>query len=181
MEKTLIKILTVGDGQVGKTSLLKLLSDDKFKTDIADLKRTVLFDFHVLKFDDECQVIFFDIAGQSNEGIEIAIKEMKRFVLGGVNLIFLMFDINKLESLLNIAKWYEVINNHYVTKNIEQPKIILIGNKSDLNSNVSSDMIMQLLDSNTNFVKYHQTSCVTNDGLDNMREIIHKFIHEGAI
>ena len=125
-------------------------------------------------------MIFFDIAGQENEGIEIAIKGMTRFVLGGVHLIFMVFDLNRLESLMNLSKWYLSVNTLYREQSIEQPKIFLIGNKSDLQCNVSMDMIDQLLNSNNNFSFFFETSCKNLDGIENVRSNIHQLMENGV-
>lgn len=116
-----LKVVIAGDGNVGKTSLVRRYCERKFDTSrIA----TIGVDFQTHTVDlpsGQVKLSIWDMAGQ----------ERFRVVRGGFYrgslAAALVFDITNPSSLTNLESWYQEISE--VAPN---QKFIIIGNKIDL-------------------------------------------------
>ena len=118
-----IKLLTLGETEVGKTSIVLRYSDDKFHE---DKTATIGIDFKIKiirKGNEVIKVSIYDTAGE--ERFKTLIKHYYR----GANGILLIFDLTKKETFLKINDWIDQLNSHF---NQDEISIILIGNKKDL-------------------------------------------------
>ncbi|MCP4763396.1 MAG: GTP-binding protein [archaeon] len=119
-----VKIIVVGDYQVGKTSLIRRYVDDSFSDNYISTigvditKKTIVLS-------DECSVNFliWDIGGQMKQ----MAPYRKRFYTGA-NAIFVVFDKTRKSTIENVKLWLDDFPQDL--KN-SAPKI-LIGNKNDL-------------------------------------------------
>ncbi len=124
-QKFRFKITVIGDGQVGKTSLIKKFTQGSF---VQDYVKTLGAQFS--KFDkeiegDETRLIFWDIAGQDDF----------RFLLptfyreSNAAIIVYSLEENNLgkQSFEHVSNWYENIK-----KFCGDIPMILFGNKVDL-------------------------------------------------
>ena len=116
-------IVTLGDGQVGKTSLIFRYIDNTFSSNYL---ATIGFDSKVKKMKlsngEEIKVKIFDTAGQER------FKSITKTYIKKANGILLVYDITEEQSFKNVERWYE---NLVENGNVKIP-IVLIGNKSDL-------------------------------------------------
>ena len=119
-----IKLLTLGETEVGKTSIVLRYSDDKFHEDkIA----TIGIDFKIKiirKGNEVIKVSIYDTAGE--ERFKTLIKHYYR----GANGILLIFDLTKKSTFDKLNFWLEDLREN--SDNIDNLYIHLIGNKNDL-------------------------------------------------
>ncbi len=113
----------IGDGEVGKTSILRCF--DKRKFNQAHIRTGGLDQIsatHTIE-GNEFKVIFWDTAGQEK------FRNLTYQYYKNADAIIIAFDLTKNESFLNTKQWLLSIY-----KNTQKDKLVktLCGNKSDL-------------------------------------------------
>jgi small GTP-binding protein len=120
----IIKILTLGETQVGKTSIVLRYSEDKFNYNkIA----TIGIDFKIKiirKGNEKIKVSIYDTAGQ--ERFQNIVKHYYK----GANGVLLIYDITKRDTFKKLEFWIEDLKEN--ADNIDNLFIYLIGNKNDM-------------------------------------------------
>ncbi|CAL2039649.1 hypothetical protein CAEBREN_20167 [Caenorhabditis brenneri] len=125
-EDKVLKIVVVGDGASGKTSICQRFAKESFdKT----YHQTLGLDFFsrriMLPHEMQVLVQVWDIGGQSIAG------EMIDKYLTGANIVFFVYDVTNAKSFENVNDWLTVVKRN--TKGSETPvKLVLMGNKTDL-------------------------------------------------
>ncbi len=116
------KILLLGDGGVGKTSLLRRFIDNIFDPDYQSTIG-VQFMTRVVKFDNRnVKLVIWDIAGQSKH------TTYRHLYYKAANGIILVYDITRPETFYNLPRWVEDAQ-----KSVDPTvRIAVLGNKSDL-------------------------------------------------
>ena len=128
--KSRIKLVLLGDTNVGKTSLVNKLTNDIFVNTI----QTIGASFTIYKLDPETVFEIFDTAGQERYA------PISHLYYRNAHVILLIFDVNNLESLTRVYKYIQEIksfDNNY--------KYILIGSKIDLTHNINKDKISEFI------------------------------------
>ena len=120
MESPRQKIIFVGDSGVGKTAMIKNINEEPYM----DLHESSIgIDFYPKKIiykGIEIRLQIWDTAGQ---------EKYKGLIPGYIRntaLVFLVYDISSKESFQHLNEWIEFI------KSLENVKIVLCGNKIDL-------------------------------------------------
>ena len=132
-----LKVLTSGEGGVGKTTLLHRYVEDKFSS---ETKMTIGVEFflkEVMINDRKILLQLWDFGGQ----------ERFRFLLQsyviGARGALLLFDLTRPMTLENIQNWVDICRK-------EDPNlpILLLGSKSDLVNDIyiKNDYIMKYVD-----------------------------------
>ena len=120
----IIKLLTLGETEVGKTSIVLRYSDDKFHDNkIA----TIGIDFKIKiikKGDKKIKVSIYDTAGQER------FKNIVKHYYKGANGVLLIYDITKRDTFEKLEFWLEDLKEN--SDNLNNLFIYLIGNKNDL-------------------------------------------------
>ena len=115
------KIVLLGDGAVGKTSLRSKYMGEGFQ---GDYQLTIGVDFatkDVLKGDKQFKAQIWDLAGQER------FKFLQESFLKGTHGILFVFDVSRLESSESAIDWF-----YEVEKVISEPiPIVILGNKID--------------------------------------------------
>jgi small GTP-binding protein len=117
----LFKVIIVGDGAVGKTTLATHFTYGKF---IEYYKMTIGVDFFVkdvLIGDDVVKLQIWDTAGQ--ERFAFIRPSYYQGTSGGL----MVFDVNRNESFTNLENWLKEVYS-----NCSNIPLILLGNKIDL-------------------------------------------------
>ena len=151
-QKKIFKVCIVGNGGVGKTTILHRYVDGKF---VKDTKVTVGTNFFMksLIFPErnlQVTLQIWDLSGQPQ-------FDMVRpnFYSGASGIIY-TFELIKLKSLIDLTKWKEEVEKVVGTK-----PSILIGNKLDLITNsseiIEKDEILEMK-KNLNSSAYFETS-----------------------
>jgi len=119
----IIKILTLGATQVGKTSIVLRYSENKFNYNkIA----TIGIDFKIKiikKGNERIKVSIYDTAGQ--ERFQNIVKHYYK----GANGVLLIYDITKRDTFKNLDFWIKDLEDN---SDIDNLFIYLIGNKNDM-------------------------------------------------
>ena len=121
----IFKIILIGDSSVGKTNIFTKYLHDEFDP---DSKATVGVEFGTKNFKIEDYIIkvqIWDTAGQERY------RSITNAYYKGVKGSLIVYDITNKESFDHIEQWLSELKTH----GEENISIILLGNKSDLESN----------------------------------------------
>ena len=167
-EKFEVHLITLGDSEVGKTSLIARYIDNSFRSYYVST-HGIDSQFKKVKLQngEEIKVRISDTAGQERYH-SIAANYIKK-----ANGILLVYDITNKDSFENVNKWAKEIK-----ENSEDAKpIILIGNKKDLedkrciSEEEGEDFAEKYCDGG---IKFFETSC-KND--INVKEAINHLVN----
>ena len=154
-----VRLVTLGDSKVGKTSLILRYVDDEFNLNYLS---TMGFDLKIKKIklsnNKEVKVKIFDTAGQER------FKSIASNYLKKAEGIILVYDITDRISFENIDNWVDDIN-----KEGENSKaIILIGNKSDKEDEraIQKEEGEKLAKNCCGGIKFYETSCQTGEKVE---------------
>lgn len=121
MKQIALKFLVLGDGGVGKTTLLHRYIKGKF-LNTATMTIGVEFLSKQIQMNGiNCQLILWDISGQDR--FRFMIDKYMRGASGAL----LLFDTTNMTSFVNIGKWVNLVRKYY-----QNLPIILIAAKCDL-------------------------------------------------
>ena len=151
------KITVIGDGAVGKTSLIKKYTQGSFQKDYI---KTLGAQFS--KYDEEIEgnnvkLFFWDIAGQAE------FMFMRPTFYKGSKAAIIVFSHaeGEEESYEHITSWHDDIK-----KFCGDLPIVLFGNKIDLvkEKNIDEKKVLDLV-KERNFLGYYKTSAKTGNGV----------------
>jgi len=115
---------------VGKTSICRAyLGKELPKT------MTIGIEIEYLKLNDK-EIVIWDISGQKR------FREVVESFMIGASLVVLVFDLSRRETLLNLKEWVDILTKNTMSKEI---KAILVGNKADLEKEVTKEDIDELI------------------------------------
>ena len=120
-KKIFLKGVVIGDGGVGKTSLIIRHVDKAFQT---DYKPTLGFDISlktIMVEEFQAELLIWDIGGQA------IFKEIRESYLEGSHCCLLVYDMTNEESFKNLETWLAELK-----KFTGDVPFILVGNKLDL-------------------------------------------------
>ncbi len=165
------KITVIGDGGVGKTSLIKKYTKGSFKKEYI---KTLGAQFS--KYDEKIEnsavkLFFWDIAGQKEFSF------MRPTFYKGSKAAIIVFSLapNEIDdSFKHISEWHEDIKKY--CGNIP---IVLFGNKMDLVSDEELDesKVEEIVDKR-DFLGYYKTSAKTGNGVYKSFQAIIKDLYE---
>ncbi|MFX1443405.1 MAG: Rab family GTPase [Promethearchaeota archaeon] len=127
-KKFILKILTAGEGGVGKTTLLHRYVEGKFS---ADTKMTIGVEFFLKEIDldgKQCTLQLWDFGGQ--ERFRFLLES---YVLGAKGAL-LMFDLTRPMTLENLQQWVSICR-----KGDSKLPILFLGTKLDLVNDIMVD------------------------------------------
>ncbi len=122
-ERYIFKVILIGDGAVGKTSLIQKYMEGRFKTDYLPTIGTQIYTKDVLggEGDANIKLVVWDISGQQ------AFSSVRPDYYKGAKGIVLMFDLTRSQTFEHLDDW---INE--AKKYTRSPQVILAGSKCDL-------------------------------------------------
>jgi small GTP-binding protein len=153
------KITVVGDGRVGKTSLISKFTKGSFQKEYI---KTIGAQFSIYDKNlelDQIKLILWDIAGQDSFNF----LKPSFFNMARAAIIVLSLEENKLgkESFNHIENWYKDIKKY--CGNIP---VVLFANKSDLIKEKDIDLnTLETIVAQNNFLGYYITSAKTGEGV----------------
>jgi Ras-related protein Rab-7A len=161
-----IKIVTIGDCYVGKTSIIRRYVENQYSH---DYNYTVGLNFlkKIIVKDNIINSIFFwDTAGSER------FRAINNIFYRGADACILVFDLTKHATFMNIEFWMdEFLLNTSPARASEFP-FILLGNKVDLHKKcVVSEKSIEAFCKNKN-IKYFSVSAKTNENLNEAIEYI---------
>ena len=157
-EKT-VSILTVGETQVGKTSLILRFIDRVF---YYDTKTTIGVDFKVKRINllnKNVLVKIWDSAGQER------FKTVTRQYYKNAEGVMLIYDVTSQKSFSMIEEWFKSI----IENKRKGAQVILIGNKKDMVNRVISAEQGESLAKKFE-IKYYETSALSGENVDQVFE-----------
>ena len=158
-KKFRFKITVIGDGMVGKTSLIKKYTKGSFRKDYI---KTIGAQFSVFDKEideDKIRLLFWDIAGQ----VDFNFIRSSFFNNSRAAIIIYSLEDNELgkKSFEHIVDWYKDISKYCG----EIPAVIF-ANKVDLvDENSLDDSEIQKLVKQNNFLGFYKTSAKTGEGV----------------
>ena len=153
-EKT-VSILTLGETQVGKTSLILRFIDRVF---YYDTKTTIGVDFKVKRINllnKNVLVKIWDSAGQER------FKTVTRQYYKNAEGVMLIYDVTSQKSFSMIEEWFKSI----IENKRKDAQVILIGNKKDMVNRVISAEQGESLAKKFE-IKYYETSALSGENVD---------------
>ena len=151
------KVVFIGNPTAGKTSLLNRICNDKFLPNydstigVDFFTKTIFFNETIFKLQ------LWDSAGQEKY------RSLIPSYIRGASIIFLVYDLNHHESFDSIINWLGFVNQY---TNKDQVKLILIGNKKDLERKVTYNEGETL--AKKEGMLFFETSAKTGEGVVNM-------------
>ena len=152
-EKKLIKIVLLGETNVGKTTIFQRFIESKI-SDVPTATIGVEFKIKEYKYNNKNYSIqIFDTAGQERfRSITEAYYKMGEG-------FFVVFDLTNIDSLNAVKYWIESIQ---VKTN--EHSIIIVGNKDDIKEQIPDNVINNTLENFKN-IKYIKTSALQNKNI----------------
>ena len=162
-----LKIIIVGEGGVGKSSLLNRYVNDIFDPS-SSLTKGVGFFNKKIKYNGngkEYNAVFWDFGGQSQ------FRFMLPNFLGGAVGIILTFDLTRFNSMMQVDNWMQELNKH-----VDLP-ILLVGTKNDLDTCLDQEYLEEhvanLIQNHDKIIGFIKTSAKDNI---NVRDTFNKLI-----
>ncbi|NHJ49679.1 MAG: GTP-binding protein [Asgard group archaeon] len=150
------KVLIIGDGAVGKTSICNHITTQEF---FSDYHLTVGCDFFIKRIyinNISVTMQIFDVGGQDH------FARMRSAFAGGAKGLFLAFDVTRRDSLFNLESWISTIDEEIETK---APRV-LISTKSDLKTEAEVwDDDIEDIKQKLKIDAYFDTSSLTGNGV----------------
>ena len=166
------KIIVIGDGGVGKTSLIKQFTKGKFQNDYVKTIGAQFSIYSKIINGDNIRLIFWDIAGQNDFNF---LRPTFYKDCNGAIIVYSLEENNLGErSFENLRKWYEDI-----LKFCRKIPTVLLANKADLieEHNLNNNEIKEVVDKNS-FLGYHITSAKTGQGVIDAFDALIEFLYQ---
>ena len=156
----IFKIVLIGDGAVGKTSIRRRYMGEGFKTDFL---ATMGADFAYLKNDIEEHEIewqIWDLAGQP------AFRNVMKAYFKGSMGILAVYDVSQPTTLEGIDSWIQEAT--FNAKTFPELPVVLVGNKADLREEIPNctktiDGFIKAKSLNAEFI---ETSAKTGENIE---------------
>ena len=165
-QKFILKILTAGEGGVGKTTLLHRYVEGRFS---AETKMTIGVEFFLKETEidsNHCTLQLWDFGGQ--ERFRFLLES---YVLGAKGAL-LMFDLTRLMSLENLQQWINIVR-----RGDPNLPVLFIGTKLDLTDEiqVDDDYAMSFLNE-FNLIDYIKISSKSGENVGTAFEMLTRTI-----
>ncbi len=152
------KILLLGAGNVGKTSLVRNFVEKRFSEDyLPSIGANLFVKAFTLPFKNgkiTVQLTIWDVAGQEQ------FRPMMATYHKGAKGVFFVTDLTSIESFELLPKWYDDFR-----KNIPNPiPTVLLANKCDLPATVGDGTVSTTAD-NCKAIAYFKTSAKTSENV----------------
>ena len=159
-KKLKIKVTVIGDGSVGKTSLIQKFTQGTFQTDYIKTIGAQLTKYKTEIDGYRIELIFWDIAGQDS------FHFLRPSFYRGSNAGIIVYSLEENDlgkrSFEHILSWYKDVKQF-----CGEIPVVLFANKVDLINERSLDKTkIQNLVKEHNFLGYYITSAKTGQGLD---------------
>eukprot|EP01016_Furgasonia_blochmanni_P019728 TRINITY_DN2201_c0_g1_i3.p1 TRINITY_DN2201_c0_g1~~TRINITY_DN2201_c0_g1_i3.p1 ORF type:complete len:218 (+),score=37.35 TRINITY_DN2201_c0_g1_i3:65-718(+) len=159
----LIKILSVGDCQTGKSCLIKRYCEGRF---VQRYITTIGVDYGVKKLqikNRKVAINFFDLSG--DEDYALIRKDFYRNSQG----VLLVFDLDNRDSFLNLAKWEKEMTENGI--DLKRVMVTLVGNKADLKSRqVENGEVLKFAKSRG--YEYYEASAANDKNIKEVRLLL---------
>ena len=139
------KIVFLGNSGVGKSAILRRFKLDEFQVGNESTIGCEFFAKIVYINDIEQKLLLWDTAGQE------VFRSFTQNFLRGSKVIVIVYDITDEKIINQIDNWL-----HESKKQLQKPKIILVGNKIDLGNRIDHQSIINsIIENNTELLIYN--------------------------
>ena len=121
-EEEEIKVILIGDTQVGKTSLINVTVGTGFNPDEQVTISASCSSKKLMINDKKYNINLWDTAGQEEY------RGIAQLFYKGADIVILVYDISSLSSFNSLENWYEICEDTINTEHIYG----IVGNKNDL-------------------------------------------------
>ena len=164
------KITVIGDGGVGKTSLIKKYTQGSFQKQYIKTLGAQFSKYDEKVSGDNCKLFFWDIAGQA----EFSFMRPTFYKGSKAAIVVFSHASEEEKSFDHIIDWHEDIKKY--CGNIP---IILFGNKIDLvDEKTLDDTEAEKLVNKRDFLGYYRTSAKTGNGVYEAFQAIIRDLYE---
>jgi small GTP-binding protein len=160
-----MKICLLGEGSVGKTSLVYRFIENRFSTDFKSTLGVNLLKRKVQLEDDSVSVQIWDLGGQD------AYRKLRKLYLEGSQGALVVFDKTNLKSFQNLDDWVKSFRELQ-----NDAPMILIGNKNDLTEQMKVDDTVAKDYAVKNGMTYISTSAKTGEKVEEAFKVLIKKI-----
>ena len=150
-----LKILIVGDSSVGKTNFMTRFIENKFSEGYMTTSGIDLQTTDIQIKNKKIRIQLWDTAGQ--EKYKSITKNLFLKVMGAI----IIYDITSEKSYINCTMWVQMIKEECGS----HMKIIIVGNKSDLNDQRKIDEEEVMNYAKEQNTQYIETSCKTGENI----------------
>ncbi|MHA1505714.1 MAG: Rab family GTPase [Candidatus Asgardarchaeia archaeon] len=120
-KESAIKVILVGDGRVGKTSLVNTFSYSRFSSEYKMTIGATFASKDVYVNEKLVKLSIWDLAGQPR------FNEVSRIFVKGARGVLYVFDLTREETLRNLTNWYSMVK-----REVGDIPNVVVGNKLDL-------------------------------------------------
>ena len=120
-ERYIFKVILIGDGAVGKTSLIRRYMEGKFEIDYLPTIGTQIYTKTIGLAGRKIKLVIWDISGQP------AFTSVRSDYYRGARGVVLVFDLTRRETYDHLNGWIGE-----TTKYTANPHVVVVGSKSDL-------------------------------------------------
>ncbi|XP_053410577.1 mitochondrial Rho GTPase 2 isoform X14 [Nycticebus coucang] len=131
-----VRILLLGEAQVGKTSLILSLVSEEFPEEVPPRAEEITIPADVTPEKVPTHIVDYSEAEQTDEELQDEIHK--------ANVVCVVYDVSKEATIEKIrTKWIPLVNGR--TEKGPRVPIILVGNKSDLRSGSSVEAVLPIM------------------------------------
>ncbi|NWF95736.1 MAG: hypothetical protein HXY34_06305 [Candidatus Thorarchaeota archaeon] len=179
--KRIIRTLLVGDGGVGKTTLIYAIKElsaghaterseeGSERPGEGSIKRTPFMEIATWCYDG-VTVQCFDLAGQRIEGTH-PLDLVREQVVTLIDVLIMVFSLERYESFERLYQWIELLRTGPQVLD-DTVKMVLVGNKSDCERCVSRELIEPIVGEGRPFLKYFETCAIDDQGVSALMQEI---------
>lgn len=160
------KIILLGEGSVGKTSLMFQFADNKFSDDTMS---TIGIDFKTKIINingKQVKLQLWDTSGQEK------FRAITKQYIRGAQGILIVFDVSRIDTFHLTKNWINSIHEIMYTV----VDLVLVGNKNDLQRSVSLETAQNF--ANEYQIPYFETSAKNNVNVDELFQYIGEKIYK---
>jgi len=170
-----MKVCIIGDGGVGKTSLIERLVGKGFHSTYVITIGADITTYSTVIDEEQCRFQFWDLAGQQR------FNAVRTLYYRGSHGAILVFDRTRLISFANLEHWKNELFR-FVGHKIP---IVILGNKCDLENRIDSASLQEFIQKsekeylvNPWRIPYIDTSAKTGQGIPLAFEVIGRSIRK---
>jgi len=158
LKRTVLPLMLLGDGQVGKTSLILQLTGNEFNDSQLTTvgKESYIHQVNLHGYDLKMKI--WDTAGQER------FKSMSVQVIKNSDAVILVYAINDINSFKALDQWLNKLNE---TTDITKKPILIVGNKAD----IPADQRVVTYEEGKNYAdskgyRFYETSAKTKQNIE---------------
>jgi len=155
MDTPLVKVVFAGDGNVGKTTLIRAYTEGKFQTSRVATIGVDFFTQTVRLPQGTVRLSIWDMAGQAH------FQSLRSGFYRGSRAAALVYDVTVSETFEHLSGWQAEILQVVPTE-----KFVVVGNKIDLNRIPLSDSVRSF--ANRIGAPYFETSAKSGEGINSV-------------